>query len=246
MIAILSPAKTMNFNPHPYTEFTQPRFSAKTRELISVLRKKNMVQIRELMDVSEKIAALNVERYQKFSKEQDIKQAVLTFDGDVYTGLKAAEWSPDDFQYAQVHLRILSGLYGLLRPLDLIKPYRLEMGTPLETIKGKNLYDYWGDQITKALKKDLKEQGDHVIINLASNEYVNAIQMKNMYQIHFKEYRNDQLMFVSFNAKRARGMMASFIIRNRINQPEDLKHFSDGGYLFEENLSSEHNFVFTR
>ncbi|MEY2904610.1 MAG: hypothetical protein RJA52_626 [Bacteroidota bacterium] len=246
MIAILSPAKSLNFKTHPYSNSTIPRFSEQPIELIKVLKKKKTGEIRKLMDVSEKIAILNVERYKNFGKENQTKQAILAFDGDVYTGMKAGEWSDEDFQYAQTHLRIISGLYGLLRPLDLIQPYRLEMGTKLQTKKGKNLYEFWGNQITEVLKQDLKSQGDDIIINLASQEYTQALQMDNFYQIQFKEYRNDQLMFVSYNAKRARGMMTSYMIKNKINNPQDLKYFSDGGYVFEENLSSETNFVFTR
>jgi cytoplasmic iron level regulating protein YaaA (DUF328/UPF0246 family) len=246
MIAILSPAKSLNFKTHPYSNSTIPRFSEQPIELIKVLKKKKTGEIRELMDVSEKIAILNVERYNNFGNENQTKQAILAFDGDVYTGMKAGEWSDEDFQYAQTHLRIISGLYGLLRPLDLIQPYRLEMGTKLQTKKGKNLYEFWGNQITEVLKQDLKSQGDDIIINLASQEYTQALQMDNFYQIQFKEYRNDQLMFVSYNAKRARGMMTSYMIKNKINNPQDLKYFSDGGYVFEENLSSETNFVFTR
>lgn len=246
MIAILSPAKSLNFNPHAYSKSTLPRFVDQSNELISVLKKKKPKEIKELMDVSDKIAQLNVERYQNFGNENQAKQAILAFDGDVYTGMKAGEWENNDLEYAQIHIRILSGLYGLLRPLDLIQPYRLEMGTKLKTKKGKNLYEYWGNQITKALKEDLIAQGDDVIVNLASNEYTDALQLDNYFQIQFKEYRNDKLMFVSYNAKRARGMMASFIVKNRINNPLDLKHFAEAGYMFEENLSSETNYVFTR
>jgi len=246
MIAILSPAKSLNFKPHAFSKSSLPRFVDQSQELIDVLKKKKPREIKELMDVSEKIAQLNVERYQNFGKENLAKQAILAFDGDVYTGMKAGEWENADFEYAQDHVRILSGLYGLLRPLDIIQPYRLEMGTKLKTKKGKNLYEYWGIQITKALKEDLIAQGDEVIVNLASIEYTEALQMDNYYQIQFKEYRNDKLMFLSYNAKRARGMMASFIVKNRINNPMDLKHFAEAGYMFEENLSSETNFVFTR
>lgn len=246
MIAILSPAKSLNFNPHAFSKSTLPRFVDQSQELIAVLKKKKIGEIKDLMDVSEKIAQLNVERYQNFGNENQAKQAILAFDGDVYTGMKAEEWENADLEYAQDHVRILSGLYGLLRPLDLIQPYRLEMGTKLKTKKGKNLYEYWGNQITKALKEDLVAQGDQIIVNLASNEYTEALQIENYYQIQFKEYRNDKLMFISYNAKRARGMMTSFMVKNRINNPSDLKLFADAGYMFEENLSSETNFIFTR
>lgn len=254
MIVLLSPSKTLDFEKNSIEiPFSQPRFMTETKQLVRLMKKKKVEELRTLMDISEKIATLNVQRYQEFNPEFNLdnaSQAVLAFKGDVYTGLQAAEWTPDDYNYAQNHLRILSGLYGLLRPLDLMMPYRLEMGIGIENSKGNNLYKFWGNKLTKSLQSELKESAAPLVLNLASQEYAKAIDFKalkaKVIDFQFKEERNGQLTFISFNAKKARGLMANFVVTQRISQTEDLKAFNAENYLFDEALSSENQFVFTR
>ena len=205
------------------------------------------------MKISDKLADLNHKRYVEWRNkpaESKTRPAALAFKGDVYQGLEAESFNDNDLKFAQRHLRILSGLYGLLRPLDAIQPYRLEMGTKLKTSKGQNLYDYWGTKLTTGLNEALKESKEGTLVNLASNEYFGAVQPKllegSLLNIGFKEKRNGQLKFVSFSAKKARGLMAKFIIKERLKNPDDLKNFDLEDYKFNTKLSSELDWTFSR
>ncbi|WP_456461957.1 peroxide stress protein YaaA [Reichenbachiella sp.] len=254
MIAVISPAKTLDFENNVEQEsFTTPRFSTQTNRLIRELRLKKAADIQQLMGVSENIAQLNVKRYKDYRREHTLdnsKQSIHAFKGDVYIGLDVDQLDSSDLEFAQDHLRILSGLYGLLRPKDIIQPYRLEMGTSLQVGEHPTLYKYWNDQIVKLVHKDLKEQGDQVIINLASNEYFKAIQRKTLkaqvIDVEFLDLKNDKYKVISFFAKKARGMMARYILKNRINDPELLKAFDYEGYYFDPQMSSENHLVFKR
>lgn len=253
MLFVISPAKTLDFESPCDAQASYPRFKKETLELIGVLREKTPEEIQTLMDLSENLAELNVSRYQKFraSKHPKVaKQSVYAFKGDVYIGLEAEELDDEDILYAQEHLRILSGLYGLLRPLDVIQPYRLEMGTRLAFDDYRTLYNYWADKIAKLVNRDLKNQGDKVLINLASQEYFKAIDRKalkaRIVDVEFLDFKNGQYKVISFFAKKARGMMARYIIKNRINEPEGLKYFDAEGYYFDESSSSENKMVFKR
>lgn len=253
MIALISPAKSLNFEPVDLKLETLPRQLYDTNRLATALKKKSPRSLAKMMSLNENLAVLNVKRYFNYSEKftpENSKSSILAFDGDVYRGLSAKELDLEALKFAQDHLRILSGFYGLLRPLDRIQPYRLEMGIKLRTSRGQNLYKFWGSRITDMLEKDLQETGSTAVINLASNEYFKSIQTKRIsvpiYHIHFKEYRDDKLMFVSFNAKKARGYMARYIIDNRLNNPEQLKEFSTEAYTFAADQSDEHNFYFIR
>tara|TARA_A100000171_G_scaffold51024_2_gene64062 strand:+ start:464 stop:1255 length:792 start_codon:yes stop_codon:yes gene_type:complete len=253
MLFVLSPAKTLDFETPCNAEKSYPRFQKETLELIGILKKKTPEEIQELMDISESLAELNVDRYNKFRKSKDskaAKQAVYAFKGDVYIGLEAEELSNEDILYAQEHLRILSGLYGLLRPLDLIQPYRLEMGTRLAFDDYTTLYNYWADTIASQVNRDLKKQGDKVLINLASQEYFKAIDRPalkaKVINVEFKDFKNGQYKIISFFAKKARGLMAQYIIKNRINEVELLKGFDYEGYYFDEAGSDQSNLLFKR
>lgn len=205
------------------------------------------------MNVSQQLAEQTHMRFKSFRSAHhpaNSKQALLTFKGDVYRGVDADTLSAEDLEYAQQRLRILSGLYGILRPLDLIQPYRLEMGTALKSSKGKNLYEFWGDTLALRLNKELKESGCEHIVNLASNEYAKSINRKRLnskiIDVQFKEFRGDKLAFLSFNAKKARGVMARFIIDNRLTDADSLKAFSEDGYYFAKEYSSESSWLFVR
>ncbi len=205
------------------------------------------------MGISPKLADLNVERFRTWKQPftpENAKQSILAFKGDVYTDIETDRFSSADFEFAQQHLRILSGLYGILRPLDLMQPYRLEMGTQLETKRGKNLYSFWGLKITKALNEALEASGSKVLVNLASNEYFGSIVPDKLdAQIVtpiFKDTKNGKLKIISFFAKRARGMMANHIIRKRISDPTQLKRFKLAGYKFDKSLSNETEYTFVR
>ena len=253
MIAVISPAKTLDFDsPVPY-ETTQPRLKKYANELISVLKTKDVEEVQELMSLSEKLAILNVERYHHFRKahtQHNSKAALFAFKGDVYVGMDAETMKESSVKFAQQHLRILSGLYGLLKPLDMIQPYRLEMGTKLAHAEYTNLYQYWGDTIVKLLLKDLKEQGDKTIVNLASQEYFKAVDRKSLkadvIDVEFLDYHKGEFKIISFFAKKARGMMARFLMDNEINSIEGLQEFHSEGYLFDPKRSSEKSLVFTR
>jgi cytoplasmic iron level regulating protein YaaA (DUF328/UPF0246 family) len=253
MILLISPAKSLDFTATEIQDYSMPRMLADSQALINNLQQKSPKDIQQLMKVSENIANLNAERFQNFSTPfslDNAKQAALAFQGDVYKGMEAETFSEEDMAFAQNHLRILSGLYGLLKPLDLIQPYRLEMGTRLQNEKGKNLYEFWDTKITETLNEDLEKQGDNIVINLASKEYFKSIKKNalnaDLYDIEFKEEKNGQFKIVAFFAKKARGMMANYVIKNKISKPEELKGFDYDGYYFNEDLSSEKNFIFTR
>lgn len=254
MLLLISPAKTVDFEtPAPITEFTQADFLKQSKQLISELRVLAPQDISKLMSISDKLGVLNFDRFANWKtpfKPTNAKQAIYAFQGDVYTGMQAETFSAEDIQFAQQHLRILSGLYGLLRPLDLIQAYRLEMGTGFANSRGKNLYEFWGDSITTAVNKQLKEISSSVVINLASNEYFSAIKPKSLnaeiITPVFKDQKNGQYKIISFFAKKARGMMSAYIIQNRITEPEAIKHFNVAGYAFESSQSSEREWVFIR
>ncbi len=255
MIALVSPAKTLDFEPSEWLPATTlPSFLDHSEQLIAVLQKKSAIQLQQLMSISESLAQLNASRYTSWQKEHkaaNSKPAVLAFKGDVYLGLQAETFSETEFQYAQQHLRILSGLYGLLKPLDLIQPYRLEMGTKLQVGKKyHDLYHFWGSSITEKLNQELAAFSTPVIVNLASNEYFKAVTPKQLAATIitpvFKELKNGQYKVISFFAKKARGMMAAYMINNQLSQPQDLKSFSAEGYHFNQSLSKTNEWVFTR
>ncbi|NOH72422.1 peroxide stress protein YaaA [Vibrio pectenicida] len=254
MLIVVSPAKTLDYDSPLATEkYSQPELVGYSKQLIDVCRKLTPVDVASLMKVSDKIADLNVGRFQEWSDKFTIdnsRQAILAFKGDVYTGLDAQTLTDDDFDYAQKHLRMLSGLYGLLKPLDLMQPYRLEMGTKLGNDKGSNLYQFWGNVITDKLNHAISEQGDNVLINLASNEYFKAVKPKlltaQVVTPIFKDCKNGQYKVISFYAKKARGMMARYIIENRIDSVADLTKFAVAGYYFVEQESSPTDLVFKR
>lgn len=254
MITIISPAKTQDFSAQDITkEFTEPAFLKESERLVKELKKKSTKKLTELMTVSDNIAALNHERFRNFKTPftpENSKQALLAFKGDVYTDIEVENYSTKEFDFAQDHLRILSGLYGLLKPLDLIQPYRLEMKIKLKNSRGKDLYEFWGDRITKAINADLEKNKESVLINLASNEYYKVINPKKVkgeiITPVFKDYKVGQYKIIAFYAKRARGMMANFIIKKGLKNPEELKTFQEGGYEFSEPLSNEKEWVFVR
>jgi len=254
MLTLISPAKTLDFEtPAGTKKFTEPEFLSQSKQLVSVMKKKKPADLAKLMSISPKLAELNVERYQDWRPPfttANAKQALLAFKGDVYLGLEAEKYSQRDLSFAQNHLRILSGLYGVLKPLDLIQPYRLEMGTRLENKRGKDLYEFWGTRITRFLNDELCSQRSKVLINLASNEYfksvrTDALQAELITPV-FKDYSRGSYKILSFFAKRARGAMASYIVKNRIDKAEDIKSFDVDGYHFNESYSSDTQWVFTR
>ncbi|OQR33600.1 peroxide stress protein YaaA [Pseudomonas sp. Bc-h] len=254
MLMVISPAKTLDFETPPTTErFTQPQYLDHSQELILQLRELTPAQISELMHLSDKLAGLNAARFGSWTPAftaKNAKQALLAFKGDVYTGLAAETLSETDLDYAQQHLRMLSGLYGLLRPLDLMQPYRLEMGTKLANARGKDLYAFWGERISEWLNEALAEQGDDVLLNLASNEYFSAVKRSalkaRVIDTEFRDQKNGQYKIISFYAKKARGMMSRFVISERIDNPEHLKQFDVQGYRFDNELSKPEKLVFLR
>ena len=254
MITIISPAKTLDFDSKVQTsEHSIPDFLKDSKLLIEELRKLKPSEISELMSVNDNLANLNFERFAKWKtpfNTNNAKQALLAFKGQVYVGLDAKTFSESDLKFAQDKLRILSGLYGILRPLDLIQPYRLEMGTNLDNPKGKNLYEFWGNKITESINKELGKKENKVLINLSSNEYYRAINHKeikgDIITPVFKESKGDKFKVIAVYAKTARGLMSRFIIKNRIEKPEDIKAFDLDGYLFNQSLSGEKQWVFTR
>ncbi|WP_434695768.1 peroxide stress protein YaaA [Pseudomonas sp. Z1-14] len=254
MLMVISPAKTLDYETPPATErFTQPQYLDHSQELIEQLREFSPAQISELMHVSDKIGGLNAARFGSWNPAftpANAKQALLAFKGDVYTGLDAQSLGEADFDYAQQHLRMLSGLYGLLRPLDLMQPYRLEMGTKLTNARGKDLYAFWGTRISEWLNEALADQGDDVLLNLASNEYFSAVKRSalkaRVIDAEFKDLKNGQYKIISFYAKKARGLMSRFVIEQRINDPVQLKHFDVQGYRYNAEQSSPDKLVFLR
>ncbi len=253
MLIIISPAKTQDFNSPPQiTQKTKPRFINETIELLKELKKLSVDDIKTLMNVSDKIAELNYRRIQDFDESfKSGKQAIITFKGDVYRPLKVDDYSEDDFHFAQKHLRMLSGFYGLLRPFDMMQAYRLEMKTKLKTSSGKDLYDFWGCKLKEILTKDLSDQGDNILINLASKEYSKALELKNLEvkiitPTFLEKQDGGEPRIVALFAKRARGMMTNFIIKNHLEKPDDLKKFNEGGYQYSDILSEYNKWVFIR
>ncbi len=251
MLIVISPAKTLDFESDPITKtHTQPRFLKQSQQLIDDLEKLSVEDVAGLMKLSDKLAALNVARFQTWQPPfnlENAKQAILAFKGDVYTGIDAESLDADDFEFAQQHLRILSGLYGILKPLDLMQAYRLEMGTKFANVKGKDLYQFWGDSLRESLETELD---DGVLINLASNEYFKAVQAKKLnariITPVFKDWKNGQYKIISFYAKKARGLMSRYIIQQRLKEPEQVKQFDTDGYRYSEEMSSNDDWVFIR
>jgi len=254
MLIIISPAKTLDYEtPPPAAGFTTPGLIKESRRLIDLLQHRDSFEIAELMKISMKLADLNSRRFREWKTPftpENARQALFAFRGDVYTGLDADTLDESSISFAQSHLRILSGLYGLLRPLDLMQPYRLEMGTRLANERGKNLYDFWGSLITEALNRALKKQGDSILINLASNEYFKAVMVNELtaevITPIFKEKRGDSYKIISFSAKKARGLMGRYIIDHRISDPEQIKNFDLEDYVYNPALSSGNSWVFSR
>ncbi|MDC1436536.1 peroxide stress protein YaaA [Gammaproteobacteria bacterium] len=254
MLIVISPAKTLDYEtPLPSKKFSQPQFLEESDKLIKVLRAFDPEDIQDLMHISSKLAELNVSRYLNWQRPfspKNSRPAIFAFKGDVYAGLEAQQYTETDLDFAQKHLRILSGLYGILRPLDLMQPYRLEMGAGLKNRRGESLYDFWGEQLGAAISKALKDQKDNVLINLASNEYFKALKGKTgeaeIITPVFKDFKNGQYKVISFFAKKARGQMSSFIIKNRVKDKKGLTAFKAEGYRFSKKESTEQELVFLR
>lgn len=252
MLILLSPAKTLDMTPVD-RQATQPRLLNDTEQLAKVLRKKSRADIQDLMHVSENLADLNHERFQAFSlpfTQENAKPAGLAFRGDVYQDLEAHTFSDAEFDFANQQIRILSGLYGVLRPSDLMQAYRLEMGTKLKNRRGKNLYEFWGNRITKILNEDLATNGDDLILNLASKEYFKSVQTRGLngrlLTVNFKDEKDGKFRIIAFNAKRARGRMANLITKERITTANPLKELVVNDYVYNDSQSTEDEWVFTR
>lgn len=253
MLVVISPAKKLSVEGKKPDWFTAPQFIEHSEKLIKELRKYSPKKLQQLMSISDDLAQLNVERYQQWTTNHDAentKQALFTFTGEVYAGLNATSFKKNELEYAQQHLRILSGLYGVLKPMDAIHAYRLEMGTKLKIGKKSNLYEFWGDTIVKEINNTLKANNDKVLVNLASNEYFKAVNKKKLatpvITPVFKDFTNGQYKTVMVYAKKARGAMAAFIMKNKIKTIEELTAFDTDGYLFNEEASSPKELVFLR
>lgn len=254
MLTIISPAKTLDYKTPTATDsYSQPKHLTQSRKLIRRMRQFTGPELSGLMNVSNNIAELNQQRFKKWKtpfKPDNARQAIFAFKGDVYIGLDAYSMTNQNTDFAQDHLRILSGLYGLLRPLDLIQPYRLEMGTKVDTEAGKNLYQFWNGRITKTLNQELKQSGSDTLINLASNEYFKAVKPRSLkaeiITPVFKDYHKNDFQVIGFFAKKARGLMARYLIDNEIDNPDELKAFCAEGYAYNSALSKPHEWVFTR
>lgn len=254
MLALISPAKTLDYESAlPTDAHTLPRLLEHSQELIDVSRKLSATDISNLMSVSEKIAKLNVERFNDWQSEfnfSNARQALFAFKGDVYTGLDAYDLNDQHIEFAQNHLRMLSGLYGLLRPLDLMMPYRLEMGTKLQNPRGHNLYQFWGDRITSLINDDLEQANSELLVNIASDEYYKSVIERKIkaeiIKLVFLDQKNGKYKVISFYAKKARGLMARYIIENQLNKAEDLKSFNTDGYYFDAESSLKGELVFKR
>ena len=254
MLVVISPAKTLDFETPAITnKATKPLMIKDSTELVELMREYAPDDIVNLMGVSQKIGELNSERFMNWHTpftKKNAKQALLAFKGDVYTGLDAETFDDDDFDFAQSHLRILSGLYGVLKPLDLIQAYRLEMGIKLQNGRGKNLYEFWGNKPSSALKKQLASLKSNVLINLASNEYFNVVDKKlldaEIITPVFKDFKNGKYKIISFYAKKARGLMSAYIVKHRIQDPAKLKKFNVAGYRFDKDSSDAKQWVFLR
>ena len=254
MLTLLSPAKKLNFDPAKTSlSPTKPVLQSDVIEIARVAKKQSADDLKRLMHISDNLAELNAERFKTFNldgQSNSAKQAGLAFDGDVYWGLDASSMSDDTLSYAQDHLRILSGLYGVLRPLDAIQPYRLEMGTKIENPRGKSLYDFWGTKIADQLNGDMVGHKDRTIVNLASNEYFKAVAKKSIdspvVSAKFLNVKDGQARALMYYAKYGRGLMARWIMDNRVERADDLKDFNLDGYRFDKSASSEVELVFTR
>lgn len=254
MLIVISPAKTLDYeSPLKISQSTLPDYLDDSQQLINRLRQFSSLDIVELMKVSKKIADLNFDRYEAWDRhfnEQNARQAILAFKGDVYTGLDVETFTAADFKFAQQHLRMLSGLYGLLRPLDLMQPYRLEMGTSLSNDRGKNLYEFWGSTITEGLNRQLKKIKSDVLVNLASNEYFKSVKPKELQAEiitpEFREYKNGDYKMIGIYAKKARGMLSRYIIKNQLADVKDIQTFTGEGYKYNKQLSKNNTWVFTR
>jgi len=255
MLILLSPAKIQNFQPQKLiSEYTLPEFLKEAESLVHEIRQLSAHELSELFSINVNLAQLNADRYFNWQKPfttENAKQAVLVFNGEVFHGLDAKSFQADDYSYLQSHLRILSGLYGILRPLDLIQPYRLEISTKLKIEKAKNLYAFWGEQITRSVNKALIESGKpKVILNLASDEYFKSINPKilqaKIIDFEFLEFKNDVYKPIVIYTKKARGLMTRYVIENRIKEIEDLKGFAAENYWFSPRLSTTEKMVFTR
>lgn len=252
MLIVLSPAKSLNFEPQNHvSEFTLPVFQEDTEKLVKTLKKISTKGLADLMSISPTLANLNFERYQNWDPSPEkSKQAILAFDGDVYDGLSANTLSKEILTESQQRIRILSGIYGVLRPLDLIQPHRLEMGTKLKTGRKNDLYAFWKEKIVKEVNRAIDQSGSHVLVNLASNEYFKSIDQKKLkakiITAEFRDLKNGKYAMVSFYAKKARGMMTRFILENNIYDQEEMKAFDLGGYHFSPQMSTVDRFVFTR
>lgn len=254
MLAIISPAKTLDFETKiDGFAFSQPNLTAYSQALIDICKQLSAAEVGSLMSISDKLAALNVARFTEWQQEhteQNAKAALFAFKGDVYTGLDADTLTHEQVEYAQTHLRMLSGLYGLLKPLDLMQPYRLEMGTKLANPQGKDLYAFWGNVITEHLQQAIDAQGDNVLVNLASDEYYSAVKPQNLNATIIKpvflDEKNGKYKVISFYAKKARGMMVRFMLETQPTEIEQLKAFNYGGYWFDEDASTATELVFKR
>lgn len=254
MLILLSPSKTLDYEQDaPAHTPTQPEFQNETQTLVALMQKKKAADIKKLMGVSDKLAELNYERYQSFAPKftrDNARAALFAFKGDVYDNMDAAHYSRDDLNFAQNHIRILSGLYGLLRPLDLMQPYRLEMGIGLKNTAGSNLYDFWGDKLTEKINQASMGLADGFVLNLASQEYFKAVKAKKLRRplvnVALKQIKNGDLKTIGLMAKRARGAMADWVVKNRITKQSDLKAFNAQGYAFMPELSDNENMTFIK
>jgi cytoplasmic iron level regulating protein YaaA (DUF328/UPF0246 family) len=254
MLTVISPAKTLDFDTPTVTNaFSQPVHLTQSRKLVRRMRQLSGQELSKLMHVSENIADLNQHRFKKWKtpfNPDNARQAIFAFKGDVYIGLDAYTMTEQNVEFAQDHLRILSGLYGVLRPLDLMQAYRLEMGTRIDTDMGNNLYQFWNGRITRTLNQELKQSGSNALINLASNEYFKSIKPKllkaDVITPVFKDYNKGKYQVIGFFAKKARGLMARYMIDNEIDNPAALKDFGAEGYAFNKAMSDSHEWVFTR
>jgi len=251
MIAVISPAKSLDFDINIDCKYTMPCFLKESASLINELKKKKPIELERLMSISTNLSILNADRFNAWLlpfTNMNSKQCAFVFKGSVYKGLNIEDFSSLELAYSNKHIRILSGLYGLLRPLDLIQAYRLEMSTKLKTLKANNLYEFWGEKITKELNNELNK--NKILINLASNEYFNSIKKDTLkadiITPIFKDFKNGQFKVISFYAKRARGLMCRFMAKNKLNDAEDLKKFDLEGYIYNKKLSEEKKWVFTR
>ncbi len=254
MITLLSPAKTMDFGKTEFQKYTMPEFNEEAWQLVKKLKRLSKPKLKDLMSISDKLTSLNYKRYKEYAEQyafnENAKQAILAYRGDVYTGLDADTLSKSELIESQSVIRILSGLYGILRPLDLIQPYRLEMKIPLKIQRNKNLYEFWGNTLSQELNNDLMMEDNPLLVNLASNEYFKAINPDiinaPILKVDFRERRDGKVKFISFNAKKARGLMTRFILKEGIEKKEHLKAFDYDDYVFNVDGSDENSFLFIK